>query len=391
MKYLIFGADPRARAVTHYLLQHEDTEQVIVLDANGKAAETPEQSIHDDRVSTMCHKVFSDSESETRQFISLADVVISCLPGELNHNLCRLVAQVKDRHFVDLGGSALTESRQRDFSDRAARSGMTMAPAQGIAPGAVSVLTAYLMKKLGGEHFDAARIFVGGIPRRPIPTIGYSLASSVHEMFNEYLEMAEVLRNGRRQLVESISDIMSIDFPAPYGGVLEAAVTSGGLSTLTRTFEGKVDTLEYRTLRWPGHWKTINTLKSLGFLSMLAEDGLQGITPRTMTERVFDRNMSRKQEDLLALRIVVQAGKREATFTMAVKADPNTGFSAIHQVAGFSATHQVAGFSAGIVARMIATGRIQKRGTITTELDVPPDEFLNEWQSCGFSWHVRET
>ena len=37
------------------------------------------------------------------------------------------------------------------------------------------------------------------------------------------------------------------------GKTLECFSTSGGLGTMCETFEGKVDTLNYKTIRYPGH------------------------------------------------------------------------------------------------------------------------------------------
>ena len=51
-------------------------------------------------------------------------------------------------------------------------------------------------------------------------------------------------------------------------GDLEAAVTSGGLSTMPWTFEGKLQTLENKTLRYFGHWKQMIAFRQLGLVDL---------------------------------------------------------------------------------------------------------------------------
>ena len=70
-------------------------------------------------------------------------------------------------------------------------------------------------------------------------------------MVNEYLNDCEVLRSGRRQTVPAMSELERVVI----GGVdLEAAHTSGGLGTMCQTYEGRVQRLDYKTMRYPGHF-----------------------------------------------------------------------------------------------------------------------------------------
>ena len=70
---------------------------------------------------------------------------------------------------------------------------------------------------------------------------------------NEYHDNAYFLRDGKITEVPCFEELEELDFP-PQLGRLEAAVTSGGLSTAPWTFEGKIERLENKTLRYPGHW-----------------------------------------------------------------------------------------------------------------------------------------
>jgi saccharopine dehydrogenase-like NADP-dependent oxidoreductase len=69
---------------------------------------------------------------------------------------------------------------------------------------------------------------------------------------NEYLNDCEVLRAGHRQMVPAMTEQERVMI----GGIeLEASLTSGGLGTMCETFEGRVQRLDYKTMRYPGHFE----------------------------------------------------------------------------------------------------------------------------------------
>jgi len=80
--------------------------------------------------------------------------------------------------------------------------------------------------------------------------LGYSFTWSADGVINEYLNDAEVIHNGERKMVSSLDDVESININ---GRQYEAFSTSGGLGTMCETLDGKVDTLNYKTIRYPGH------------------------------------------------------------------------------------------------------------------------------------------
>jgi len=378
MRYLILGAGLQPKAIVHYLVGCPDTSQVLIVDGIRGKAERLAESFADPRVRGETRDV--SVITSMAQFMRGFDAVVSAVPYDMNGPLTKAAIRA-GTHFVDLGGNNDVEARQIALSEAAAAAGVAVAPAQGIAPGAVSVLVAHLMKILPADKYDRVEIYVGGIPRPYIPPIGYALVFSEHGLFNEYLEETEILQDGKRTLVESLTGTEPRRFQPPFGE-LEAAYTSGGSSTLTRTFEGKVGYLAYKTLRWPGHWEFIRKLKELGLLSMDPAHGLKGVSPREMTEKAFARTLPRGVEDAIVLSVAVSAENQATQFEMVVTHDAATGLSAMQQTTGFSAA---------IVARMLANGTISKRGTLTTELDIPTDEFLAGWKRCGFRWMITMT
>ena len=91
---------------------------------------------------------------------------------------------------------------------------------------------------------------VGALPEHPSGLLGYAFNWSPEGVVNEYLNDCEVIRDGRRMMLPSLSqnEIIVIN-----GMRLEAFTTSGGLGTMCETYLGKVQELNYKTMRYPGH------------------------------------------------------------------------------------------------------------------------------------------
>ena len=90
--------------------------------------------------------------------------------------------------------------------------------------------------------------------RHPEPPLNYQIVYSLEGVLDYYTTLSWVVRNGKREQVKALSEIEPVQFDAPVGE-LEAFHTAGGLSTMAFRYEGKIPTMEYKTLRYPGHAK----------------------------------------------------------------------------------------------------------------------------------------
>jgi saccharopine dehydrogenase-like NADP-dependent oxidoreductase len=102
----------------------------------------------------------------------------------------------------------------------------------------------------GFDRVESIELKVGALPASPSGLLGYAFNWSPEGVVNEYLNDCEVIRDGRRRLVPSMSELEVVWIG---GTQLEAFTTSGGLGTMCATFEGQVERLDYKTLRYPGH------------------------------------------------------------------------------------------------------------------------------------------
>jgi saccharopine dehydrogenase (NAD+, L-lysine-forming) len=72
----------------------------------------------------------------------------------------------------------------------------------------------------------------------------------VDGLINEYCQPCEAIRDSRTQWVQPLEGLehFSLD-----GVEYEAFNTSGGLGTLCETLSGRVESLDYKSVRYPGH------------------------------------------------------------------------------------------------------------------------------------------
>ena len=161
---------------------------------------------------------------------------------------------------------------------QAEKKGVALAPDCGLSPGMASILGGELVRRLDGRA-DALKIYVGGLPEKPVPPFHYQLVFSVEGLINEYVEPARILRKGKITIIEPLTEPeeFHIDGFAP----LVAFQTSGGTSTLPETFEGRVGECFEKTLRYPGHYDMLCELKELGLFSKekIRVDGAE-VSPR---------------------------------------------------------------------------------------------------------------
>ena len=172
------------------------------------------------------------------------DAVISCLPYYLNTGIA-MAAHSAGAHYLDLTEDVDTSRTVRQL---ARSSNSILMPRCGLAPGFICIVGGALAASL--ETVDRIELRVGALPRSPNNAAGYACNWSSAGLVNEYLNDCEQLRGGELVSVPPLSGLETIVIDgAPY----EAFTTSGGLGTMCETFAGRVDRLDYKTIRYPGH------------------------------------------------------------------------------------------------------------------------------------------
>jgi len=186
-----------------------------------------------------------------RDALGSAEAVLTCLPY---HHNAAVAEAAKDIgvHYFDLTEDVPTTNRVQELAQG---SPAIFAPQCGLAPGLIGIVGASLASRF--EEIRSIELKVGALPQNPTGLLGYAFNWSSAGVINEYLNDAEVLREGRRQMVPAMTGQERV----VYGGIeLEAALTSGGLGTMCQTYEGRVQRLDYKALRYPGHYEQMRFL-----------------------------------------------------------------------------------------------------------------------------------
>lgn len=185
----------------------------------------------------------SDPAALERLFADI-DAVVSCLPYFLNAGVAT-AAHAAKTHYLDLTEDVATSSTIKEL---ARDSSTVFMPRCGLAPGFICVVGGFLVGKL--ETVDRIQLRVGALPRSPNNALGYACTWSPDGIINEYLNDCEQLRGGELVTVPALEDLETLLID---GSPYEAFTTSGGLGTLCETLAGRVDSLDYKTIRYPGH------------------------------------------------------------------------------------------------------------------------------------------
>jgi saccharopine dehydrogenase-like NADP-dependent oxidoreductase len=276
--------------------------------------------------------------------------VVSAAPFFLNAEIAR-AARDAGAHYFDLTEDVATTKAIRALADSAATA---FVPQCGLAPGFVGIVAGDLAKR-----FDAARAVkmrVGALPRYPVNRLKYNLTWSTDGLINEYCNPCEALRDGA---LVSLQPLEGLE-PLVIDGIeYEAFNTSGGLGTLCETLAGKVESLDYKTIRYPGHCEA---------LRLLLEDlGLS--RKRGVLKEIFEAALPETPQDVVHI-LVTASGFRgghlvQETFTRTV-----FGLGPEE-----TAIQRTTAAGACVLLDLVLSGRVPSRGFVRQE-DVPLDLFL---------------
>lgn len=388
MKFLVVGAGMMGSAAAYDMARQPDVHSVTLADADLRRAREVAariNHIHGDR-KVKAIVLDASNEKSAAHAMKGHDATLSAVPYFLNLGLAKAAIEARC-HFADLGGNNTVVRQELALSAKAEKRGVAIAPDCGLSPGMASILGGELVNRLGGRA-DALRLYVGGLPERPVPPFHYQLVFSVEGLINEYVEPARILRKGKLVTIEPLTE--PEEFHMDGFSPLVAFHTSGGTSTLPESFEGRVGECFEKTLRYPGHFDLLCELKALGLFSgEKMKIGKVQIAPRALMSKVFEGKFASKGPDVCIMRLEAHESVRTpgvrgllggrlkgrvATFTLVDHYDPKTDMSAMMRTTAFPAS---------IVVQMLASGAIGKRGVVLQERDVPAEMFLDEMEKRG--------
>ncbi|HEX6806710.1 MAG TPA: saccharopine dehydrogenase C-terminal domain-containing protein [Gemmatimonadaceae bacterium] len=379
MRMLVLGAGLQGSACAYDLLQNPDVKEVRLADLN--ISHIP------DFLAPYSGKRLVPTHIDVRDKAAVlavmreSDAVMSAIPYYFNLDLARLAVEA-GAHFCDLGGNTEIVFQQKELDAAAKAKGITVIPDCGLAPGMVNILAQHGIEQM--DKVRSVKIFVGGLPQHPEPPLNYQIVYSLEGVLDYYTTLSWVLRDGKRTRVKALSEIEDVSFAAPVGK-LEAFHTAGGLSTMAFRYEGRIPTMEYKTLRYPGHAHIMEAIRELGLLDLTPVDvkGLKVIPRDLFVSAVGPRLTKPKGHDLVALRVTVEGitdGK-----------DKHVGWELLDyydETHGISAMMRTTGYSLSITGQMQAKGDITPAGVHTPDECVKAATYVAELAKRGVK--IRE-
>jgi saccharopine dehydrogenase-like NADP-dependent oxidoreductase len=249
-RVLILGAG-KIGALISGLLAESGSYRVQLADVDGAAAEAVARAHGSAHVAAFALDASRAPALAQHLAAHPVDAVISGLPYHCNVGVAEAARKARI-HYFDL-----TEDVAVTRAVRAIAAGASQAfvPQCGLAPGFISIAAAELI-----THFDelrAVKLRVGALPQHPNNVLKYSLTWSTEGLINEYGNPCQAVNDGRLVELAPLEGLEEIEID---GMRYEAFNTSGGLGSLAETHGAHVESMNYKTIRYPGHCEQMRLL-----------------------------------------------------------------------------------------------------------------------------------
>tara|TARA_Y100001970_G_scaffold23435_1_gene27564 strand:- start:41900 stop:43057 length:1158 start_codon:yes stop_codon:yes gene_type:complete len=351
--YCIIGTGRQGTAAAYDLLMYANISKLLLMDNNQESIDACMRKLDSfkSRNNIVTSIINFNDMQDLKDKLKEVDIFLSSVPYKYNLMLTEIALETCCS-MVDLGGHTANVIKQLQFHGEAKEKGITLVPDCGMGPG-----MNISMALLAIEQFDIAkevRIWDGGLPKKPKKPWNYSLFFNIAGLTNEYDAHAFFLQDGKIKEVNCFEGYEIIDFGESVGK-LEASVTSGGLSTMPWTFEGKLDVLENKTLRYIGHWEWMKAYRQLGLFNEKEIDfNGKKIIPRDFYHHLLEPQLDTKDfNDICVMRVhaigLVNGSKKEVTIDAYETYDDKTQLMAMEKWTGWHAS---------IVMQHIANGKI---------------------------------
>jgi saccharopine dehydrogenase-like NADP-dependent oxidoreductase len=195
------------------------------------------------------------SDAKMEEIMRNGDILLDCLPGSQAPRIARF-AKDFNLHYVNL-----TEYvNETNEIMRIAKDAQTSFVLQtGLAPGFINVLAHGIFRKFTGGYgvdvVESVTMKVGALPINALAPHYYGFTWSPAGVATEYLKDCVCIRNFKKTILPALSTYGKLYIRGvPY----EENLTSGGAADLPDALEGKVERLDYKTIRHQGHYKWVN-------------------------------------------------------------------------------------------------------------------------------------
>jgi lysine 6-dehydrogenase len=384
--YAIVGSGRQGTASAYDLARFGNADFIYMVDIDKRQAQRAVERVNQLAGRSIAEAKMLDVSNKKGMIAFLKehdiDVFVSATPYFLNDGLTEAAIEA-GAGMTDMGGNSDIVFKQLEKSPQALAAGISIVPDCGQVPGMGTSLILYAMEQLD-EPRDVY-MWDCGLPVDPEPPWNYKLTFNIEGLTNEYFGDCIFIRDGKTVGIPALEEYETLEFPEPLG-TLEAFTTSGGLTSAARSWEGKLRTLQNKTLRYPGHYEQIKLLQRLGLFELdPIEVNGQQIIPRHVLHALWDPKIrpSEDTRDFVFVHILVRGLKDDQE--MEVQLDFHHAYD---EETGFTAMEQGTGWHTSIITAAIAQGEIQK-GVIPVEQAMSGSNFVKQASRRGFDVRIQ--
>jgi len=382
MKIAILGAGTVGAALTRVLCTNPRLRALIVIDENGLALDELSEQCPSGTLRT--YRVNINREHAITTLIKGFDVLICALPSHHNLRISELALK-SGIHYIDFGGSDEVLEEQLELNKKNKRHDHWIIPNCGMAPGLVNILAMHGFESF--EKVDSINVWASSLPVDPIPPFNIQLSFSPYGLLKEYLEPVTLIKKGKLTTVEPLHGYEIITFDSqPELGELETFYISGGITSLAKQLKGKVNDLNFKTIRYPGHRNIVEALRVLGLDSNQIIDIRSNLTFRQLLIRQLQKHLPSGQKDFVLIKIVIDGIKKG----QAIRRE----YEIMHhydEERNVSALMSCVTLTTEIISEMMVDKKLKGAGGVKPpEQIVPLDDFIERLKEKGVELEIRE-
>ncbi len=356
------GVGAIGRVVVRDLFESHPRNHILIVDYNEVGARAYARSFHGRRVTA----AFADA-GQSKQLAKLFRghaVVINCTQHDFNLKVMRAALAAKV-HYLDLGGLFHWTRRQLKLNRQFQHAGLTAILGAGCAPGITNVMTRAVADRL--DRVTSVRIRVGAKDLNAKPA-DFFFPYSAQTIVEELTLKPWVFVRGRFKQVKPRTGWERVGFSRPVGAQSVVLTRHSEVATIPLTFRAK--SLRECDFKVGFDRKFVREVTRRLKAGWRVQDFAKLPVPRG------------KPNDYEVSRVIV--GGNRKTVTMDCHAKANRRW---HASAGDIDT----GCPPSIIAQMIVTGLVARRGVLPPEVAVPVEPFFAELRKRGMKIVVKES
>lgn len=289
MKYLVLGSGLQGRAVAYDFLKFDEGCQVILADIDAENLKEAEKLITDENLTTEVFDIFD--VDKTAHLISQADVVINSLPHPWEITAKFYEALIKAKDTTAVFTDYWEWKKQYDYDEALKSANVLAVPGLGIVPGFGNICIGQLAHEF--DQLEEGTIYCGGLPvEKGLAPLDYMVLFNVEALLDLYLTPPQIIQDGETVVCKALDNFERFLIPG-YGEV--DALKTDGLYSLNKTMKEKgVKRMSEYTLRYPGHYQTMQIFNECGFFSKepIEVNGVT-VTPRDVSEAILNKKMKK--------------------------------------------------------------------------------------------------